>query len=55
VFETIESEGVTIRLRLVDGKSLNHSVSEGLTGTGKLSQEVQNDIKDFIEVNLAKV
>jgi hypothetical protein len=54
VFETSESEGVTIRLRPVDGKAVNHSVAEGLTGTGKLSQEVQDNIKEFIEANLAK-
>ena len=55
VFETSKSEGVTIRLRLDDGKTVNHSVAEGLTGTGKLSQEVQDNIKEFIEVHAAKL
>lgn len=55
VFETSESEGVTIRLRLDDGKAVNHSVAEGLTGTGKLSQEVQDNIKEFIEAHVAKL
>lgn len=54
VFETSESEGVTIRLRLPDGKVTNHSVHDGLTGTGNLSEKVKTDITEFIEANLAK-